>query len=255
MSGPEPIVKIVDLHKHFGALHVLNEVTLSVACGEVVVLIGGSGSGKSTLIRCMNGLESYERGTLVVDGYSMPCTTDQAIGVDKALLLIRRRVGIVFQQFNLFPHKTALENVTLAPILVLKRARSEAEASARKLLARVGLADHATKYPSQLSGGQQQRVAIARALAMEPKVMLFDEPTSALDPEMVGEVLDVMRELRSDGMTMIIVTHEMAFAREVANRIAYIDEGRIVEIGPASEIFDAPKNDRTKAFVSRILKH
>jgi general L-amino acid transport system ATP-binding protein len=249
------IVEMVNLNKYFGTQLVLSDINLTVTRGEVLVIIGGSGSGKSTLIRCINGLESHESGTLIVDGYTMPVrTAPTAIG-SKDLLRIRKRVGMVFQQFNLFPHRTVRENLTLAPVRVHKRSAATADAAATKLLARVGLEAHAAKFPMQLSGGQQQRVAIARALAMEPDLMLFDEPTSALDPEMVGEVLDVMRELAAEGMTMIIVTHEMGFAREVADRIVYLDKGRILEIGSAAELFDNPKHDRTRTFLSRILRH
>lgn len=212
------IVDIQGVNKSFGPAHVLRGVDLSVAKGEVLVIIGASGSGKSTLIRCVNGLEAFQEGRIVVDGSELPCEAQRELGEERKLLNVRRSVGMVFQQFNLFPHKTVLENVALAPIRVRGKSRVEAEAAGLKLLRRVGLQDHAGKYPSQLSGGQQQRVAIARALAMEPRVMLFDEPTSALDPEMVGEVLDVMRELAAEGMTMLIVTHEMGFAREVTAR-------------------------------------
>lgn len=249
------IVEMVNLSKYFGTQLVLSDINLTVARGEVLVIIGGSGSGKSTLIRCINGLESHESGTLVVDGYPMPVRTAPTGAGSKDLLTIRKRVGMVFQQFNLFPHKTVLDNLTLAPVRVRGRSPAAAKAAATKLLARVGLEAHAAKFPAQLSGGQQQRVAIARALAMDPDMMLFDEPTSALDPEMVSEVLDVMRELAADGMTMIIVTHEMGFAREVADRIAYLDKGCILEIGTPKEVFESPKNNRTKTFLSRILTH
>jgi general L-amino acid transport system ATP-binding protein len=249
------IVEMIDLDKYFGTQLVLSGINLTVTRGEVLVIIGGSGSGKSTLIRCINGLESHEGGSLIVDGYTMPPLTLPNAAGGKDLLRIRKRVGMVFQQFNLFPHKTVRDNLTLAPVRVHKRSPAAANEAATALLARVGLEAHASKFPAQLSGGQQQRVAIARALAMEPELMLFDEPTSALDPEMVSEVLDVMRELAADGMTMIIVTHEMGFAREVADRIAYLDKGRILEIGTPSEFFDAPKNNRTRTFLSSILKH
>ncbi len=249
------IVQMTGLNKSYGAHHVLKDVELAVEKGEVMVIIGASGSGKSTLIRCVNGLESYQSGRMVVDGYEMPCAAERQLGGERGLANIRKGVGMVFQQFNLFPHKTVLENIAIAPIKVRKRSRAESEGMAHKLLDRVGLRGHALKFPGQLSGGQQQRVAIARALAMGPHVMLFDEPTSALDPEMVGEVLDVMRELASDGMTMMIVTHEMGFAREVADRVVYIDQGRILESGKPSEIFDAPREERTRAFLSRVLKH
>ncbi|MGO4139444.1 amino acid ABC transporter ATP-binding protein [Rhizobium anhuiense] len=255
-NGSNPtIVTFANVNKFYGTFQALSNVSLSVTAGEVVVLIGASGSGKSTLIRCVNGLETYQDGSLTVDGHSMPTTEDLESSGAKALHQIRRGVGMVFQQFNLFPHKTVLENVTLAPIRVRGKSRADAEATGVRLLDRVGLANQAQKYPGQLSGGQQQRVAIARSLAMEPHVMLFDEPTSALDPELVGEVLDVMRELRNEGMTMMIVTHEMAFAREVANRVIYMDRGAIVEVGQPEQIFDKPTNERTRTFLSRVLKH
>lgn len=249
------IVEMTGVNKSYGALHVLKDIDLTVARGEVVVIIGASGSGKSTLIRCVNGLEMYQTGDLMVDGYQMPPEEDRQLGGERELVTIRKGVGMVFQQFNLFPHKTVLENITLAPMRVRKKKQAEAEATARRLLERVDLTAHAEKYPGQLSGGQQQRVAIARSLAMDPHLMLFDEPTSALDPEMIGEVLDVMRELAADGMTMMIVTHEMSFAREVADRIVYIDQGKIVEIGTPAEIFDNPQNERLKTFLSRVLQH
>lgn len=249
------IVDITSMNKFYGALQVLKNIDLQVTRGEVVVIIGASGSGKSTLIRCVNGLEMYQTGDLMVDGYQMPAEEDRQFGGEKELVSIRKGVGMVFQQFNLFPHKTVLENITLAPIRVRKKKPAEAEKTARRLLERVGLLAHAEKYPGQLSGGQQQRIAIARSLAMEPHLMLFDEPTSALDPEMVGEVLDVMRELAADGMTMMIVTHEMSFAREVADRVVYIDQGKIVETGTPAQIFDHPKNERLKTFLSRVLQH
>ncbi|MDP9903004.1 amino acid ABC transporter ATP-binding protein [Variovorax ginsengisoli] len=252
---PTSIVDIKNVNKSFGPAHVLRGVDLQVAKGEVLVIIGASGSGKSTLIRCVNGLEAFQEGSITVDGCELPCEADRELGEEKRLNAVRRGVGMVFQQFNLFPHKTVLENVTLAPMRVRNKSQADAEATARRLLKRVGMQDHALKYPGQLSGGQQQRVAIARALAMEPHVMLFDEPTSALDPEMVGEVLDVMRELATEGMTMMIVTHEMGFAREVANRVVFIDRGKILEDGTPAEIFDAPKEDRTRTFLSRVLKH
>ncbi|WP_318036891.1 amino acid ABC transporter ATP-binding protein [Mesorhizobium sp. AR02] len=255
-DGSSPaMVAFANVNKFFGKYQALRDVTLSVAAGEVVVVIGASGSGKSTLIRCVNGLETHQTGSLVVDGFSMPTTEDLQFGGEKTLHRIRRGVGMVFQQFNLFPHKTVLENIALAPMRVRRKSRDEAEAVAWGLLDRVGLRDQGQKYPGQLSGGQQQRVAIARSLAMEPHVMLFDEPTSALDPELVGEVLDVMRELRTDGMTMMIVTHEMGFAREVADRVIYMDRGAIVEAGQPAQIFDAPSNERTRTFLSRVLKH
>jgi ABC-type polar amino acid transport system ATPase subunit len=214
-----------------------------------------SPKAKSTLIRCINGLEQFGSGLIEVDGITLKPSTDRRRKIPPELQDIRREVGMVFQQFNLFPHKSVLENVTLAPLKVRRWDRERAERTARRLLDRVGLADHVSRYPSQLSGGQQQRVAIARALAMEPRVMLFDEPTSALDPEMVSEVLDVMRGLAADGMTMVIVTHEMGFAREVADRIVYIDRGRILEVGTPTQIFDAPQEQRTREFLSRVLRH
>jgi general L-amino acid transport system ATP-binding protein len=249
------IVDIQGVHKSFGAHHVLRGVDLRVTRGEVLVIIGASGSGKSTLIRCVNGLEAFQVGRIVVDGCELPRESERDVGDDKALLAVRQGVGMVFQQFNLFPHKTVLENITLAPVRVRKRSPAVAVEVGTRLLQRVGLQAHASKYPGQLSGGQQQRVAIARALAMEPHVMLFDEPTSALDPEMVGEVLDVMRELAAEGMTMLIVTHEMGFAREVANRVVFIDRGTVHEEGSPAEIFDHPREERTQLFLSRVLKH
>jgi general L-amino acid transport system ATP-binding protein len=249
------IVQMLKLNKSYGAFHVLKNIDLQVQSGEVVVIIGASGSGKSTLIRCVNGLEQFGDGRLVVDGFELAPSEDGFGIAKKELAAIRREVGMVFQHFNLFPHKTVLENVMLAPIRVRKWPRARAEATARKLLERVGLRDHVDKYPSQISGGQQQRVAIARSLAMEPRLMLFDEPTSALDPEMVGEVLEVMRELAKSGMTMIIVTHEMGFAREVADRVIYMDHGQVLEQGTPGDIFDQPTHERTRTFLSRVLKH
>ncbi|KGQ20986.1 amino acid ABC transporter ATP-binding protein [Thermus filiformis] len=247
MKGVEKIVRIRGLHKWFGPLHVLKGIDLEVAPGEKLVIIGPSGSGKSTLIRCVNRLEDFQKGEVVVDGLN--------VKEDRNLPKVRREVGMVFQQFNLFPHMTVLENVTLAPTKVRGLRREEAERRALELLERVGIRDQAHKYPAQLSGGQQQRVAIARALAMEPKLMLFDEPTSALDPEMVGEVLDVMRDLARGGMTMIVVTHEMGFAREVADRVIFMDQGQIVEEAPPEVIFKSPKEERTRAFLQRVLHH
>ncbi|XKG39613.1 amino acid ABC transporter ATP-binding protein [Marinobacter sp.] len=244
------MVKMQGLNKHFGDLHVLKDIDLSVEPGEVVVIIGASGSGKSTLIRCVNGLEEYQSGLLTVDGQTLePNGASQ-----KALAVIRKQVGMVFQQFNLFPHLTVKKNLMLAPMKVKDASREEAASQADRLLERVDIANQAEKYPSQLSGGQQQRVAIARALAMEPRLMLFDEPTSALDPEMIGEVLDAMRELAGEGMTMMVVTHEMGFAREVADRVIYIHEGQIVEQGKPDDVFDNPQNERTQAFLARVLK-
>lgn len=249
------IVEMKSMNKFYGAHHVLKDIDLTVTRGEVMVVLGASGSGKSTLIRCVNGLEMYQNGSLVVDGYDMPVEEDRRLGGERELADIRKGVGMVFQQFNLFPHKTVVENITIAPIRVRKKSKDEAEAAAMKLLERVDLKAHAHKYPGQLSGGQQQRVAIARSLAMEPHLMLFDEPTSALDPEMVGEVLDVMRELAAEGMTMMIVTHEMGFAREVGDRVVYIDQGSILEIAKPDTFFDNPQNDRARSFLARALKH
>ena len=250
-DGAAPIVRMERLNKHFGTLHVLKDVDLSVAPGEVVVIIGASGSGKSTLIRCINGLEEFQSGKLEVDGKVL-----EPYGkASRALQQIRTEVGMVFQQFNLFPHLSVRDNVTLAPRKVRHSSREEAKKTAERLLDRVGIADQADKFPSQLSGGQQQRVALARALAMEPRLMLFDEPTSALDPEMIGEVLDAMRELAREGMTMIIVSHEMSFAREVADRVIYIHDGEIVEQGPPEDVFDNPRRERTRSFLSRVLTH
>ncbi|WP_022797909.1 amino acid ABC transporter ATP-binding protein [Thermus islandicus] len=243
----EPIIRIHNLHKWFGPLHVLKGIRLEVAPGERLVIIGPSGSGKSTLIRTINRLEDFQEGEVWVDGKN--------VKDDRALKEVRREVGMVFQQFNLFPHMTVLENVTLAPIRVRRWPREKAERKALELLERVGILDQARKYPGQLSGGQQQRVAIARALAMEPKVMLFDEPTSALDPEMVGEVLDVMRDLARGGMTMLVVTHEMGFAREVADRVIFMDGGQVVEEGRPEEIFTKPREERTRSFLQRVLHH
>ncbi|GHC28898.1 amino acid ABC transporter ATP-binding protein [Aidingimonas halophila] len=251
-SSPEhSIVSLEKLNKHFGSLHVLKDIDLDVTPGEVLVIIGASGSGKSTLIRCVNGLEEYQKGRLHVDGKELLPYGKSG----QSLQAIRTEVGMVFQQFNLFPHLTVKANVTLAPLKVRGMTSQEADTTAERLLERVGIADQADKYPTQLSGGQQQRVAIARALAMDPRLMLFDEPTSALDPEMIGEVLDVMRELAREGMTMMVVTHEMGFAREVADRVIYIHQGEIVEQGPPHEVFDNPRNERTQNFLSRVLQH
>ena len=239
------MIDIKGLKKSFDDLHVLKGIDLHIDEREVVVIIGPSGSGKSTLLRCINFLEEPTGGTITVDGIPM----DSDSNINK----VREEVGMVFQRFNLFPHMTVLDNITLAPMKVRKIERSRAEQTAQDLLDRVGLGDKADAYPNQLSGGQQQRVAIARALAMEPKVMLFDEPTSALDPEMVGEVLDVMQHLAESGMTMIIVTHEMGFAREVGTRLLFVDGGYIVEQGKPKEVFENPKEERTRAFLSKIL--
>ena len=236
------------VNKWFGDLHVLKDIDLEVAAGQVMVVCGPSGSGKSTLIRCINRLEPIQQGELIVD--SMP-VHDKNINMTK----IRAEIGFVFQQFNLYPNMTALENVILAPIKVRKLKKTEADKLGRRILERVGLGDRAGDYPAQLSGGQQQRVAIARGLCMRPKIMLFDEPTSALDPEMIKEVLDVMRDLAHEGMTMIVVTHEMGFAKEVAHGIVFMDEGKIVEIAPPDEFFANPRNERTKLFLSKILTH
>ena len=240
------IIVARDVHKWFGQLHVLRGIDLTVRTGEVVVIFGASGSGKSTFIRTINRLEEHQRGQIVVDGIEL---TDDV----RNIAAVRREIGMVFQQFNLFPHLTVLQNITLAPVKVRKWARDRAEQIAMDLLQRVGIPEQAHKYPAQLSGGQQQRVAIARALAMQPKIMLFDEPTSALDPEMISEVLDVMRELAETGMTMLCVTHEMGFARAVANRMVLFDEGMIVEEGPPRQIFEAPTQERTRQFLSQIL--
>ncbi|TKV68108.1 amino acid ABC transporter ATP-binding protein [Marinobacter panjinensis] len=245
------IVQMRGLNKYFGTLHVLKEIDLTVEAGEVVVIIGASGSGKSTLIRCVNGLEEFESGKLIVDGNELAPKS----GNPKALAEIRKEVGMVFQQFNLFPHLTVKKNIMLAPMKVKDTPQTIANATAERLLNRVDIASQADKYPTHLSGGQQQRVAIARALAMEPRLMLFDEPTSALDPEMIGEVLDVIRELAREGMTMMVVTHEMGFAREVADRVIYIHEGQIVEEGKPADVFDNPQNERTQSFLSRVLSH
>jgi len=248
LSSNEAMIVCRDVHKWFGSFHVLRGVTTTVNRGEVVVICGPSGSGKSTFIRTINRLEEHQRGQIIVDGIEL--TNDL-----RNIEAIRREIGMVFQSFNLFPHLTALQNVTLAPIWVKKMPRSQAEELAMQLLKRVGIPEQAHKYPAQLSGGQQQRVAIARALAMEPKIMLFDEPTSALDPEMIKEVLDVMRELAHSGMTMIVISHEMGFAKEVADRIIFFDEGHIVEENTPQEFFKNPKQERTKLFLSQILHH
>ncbi|MCH4563194.1 amino acid ABC transporter ATP-binding protein [Halomonas sp. EGI 63088] len=245
------MVRMEKVNKHFGSLHVLKDIDLEVQHGEVVVVIGASGSGKSTLIRCINGLEEFQQGHIEVDDKELLPDGKSA----RALQKIRTEVGMVFQQFNLFPHLSVLDNVILAPMKVRGWSRADALEIAERLLERVGIADQSAKHPAQLSGGQQQRVALARALAMEPRLMLFDEPTSALDPEMIGEVLDAMRELAKEGMTMVIVTHEMGFAREVADRVIFIHQGEIVEQGPPETLFDAPQNDRTRNFLSRVLKH
>ena len=240
-------VEIKGVHKWFGAFYVLRDIDLTVRRGERIVVCGPSGSGKSTLLRCINGLEAYQRGEIVVDGI--------ALGNDpKRIAQVRREVGMVFQQFNLFPHLTVLENCTLAPINVRKMPPAKAEEIARRFLKRVRIPEQADKYPGQLSGGQQQRVAIARALCMSPKLMMFDEPTSALDPEMVKEVLDTMVELAMDGMTMIVVSHEMGFARQVASRMVFMDAGQVVEVNTPDAFFNHPQHERTKLFLGQILK-
>lgn len=240
------VIRLTNLHKKFGQLHVLKGINEHIKQGEVVVIIGPSGSGKSTFLRCLNLLEHPTSGEIVFEGISI---TDERNDINKQ----REKMGMVFQQFNLFPHKTVLENITLAPINVKNMRKEEAEKVAFGLLNRIGLGDKADSYPNQLSGGQKQRIAIARALAMAPDVMLFDEPTSALDPEMVGEVLDVMKELASEGMTMVVVSHEMGFAKEVATRVLFMDEGKIVEQGSPQEVFDNPKHPRTKDFLAKVL--
>ncbi|WP_369195085.1 amino acid ABC transporter ATP-binding protein [Streptomyces djakartensis] len=244
----DPLIELRDVNKHFGDLHVLQDINLTVSRGEVVVVIGPSGSGKSTLCRAINRLETVESGQIVLDGQPLP-------EEGKPLARLRADVGMVFQSFNLFAHKTVLQNVSLGQVKVRGRKKEDADRRSHELLDRVGVADQADKYPAQLSGGQQQRVAIARALAMEPKAMLFDEPTSALDPEMINEVLEVMRQLARDGMTMIVVTHEMGFARSAANRVVFMSDGRIVEDRTPDEFFTNPSSDRAKDFLSKILKH
>jgi glutamate transport system ATP-binding protein len=244
----DPLIELHDVNKYFGELHVLQDINLTVGRGEVVVVIGPSGSGKSTLCRAINRLETIESGTIKLDGQLLP---DEG----KSLARLRAEVGMVFQSFNLFAHKTVLQNVSLGQTKVRGRKKEEADRRSRELLDRVGLASQAPKYPAQLSGGQQQRVAIARALAMDPKVMLFDEPTSALDPEMINEVLEVMQQLVRDGMTMVVVTHEMGFARSAANRVVFMADGRIVEDRTPEEFFVNPRSDRAKDFLSKILKH
>jgi polar amino acid transport system ATP-binding protein len=241
------MIELIDVHKSFGANHVVRGFSASVTKGEVVCIVGPSGSGKSTILRCMNGLESYDSGSIVVEGTKV----DRR---DRSIQAIRLEVSMVFQRFNLFPHRTALENIIEGPIFVKKESPAAARERGKALLARVGLSEKADAYPNQLSGGQQQRVAIARALAMQPKAILFDEPTSALDPELVGEVLAVMRSLADDGLTMVVVTHEMQFALEVADRVIFIDGGVIVEQGPAREVLSNPQEPRTQDFLRRVLK-
>ncbi|MGA4838773.1 amino acid ABC transporter ATP-binding protein [Streptomyces sp. G45] len=244
----DPLIELRDVNKYYGELHVLKDIDLTVGKGEVVVVIGPSGSGKSTLCRTINRLETIQSGVIRLDGQPLP-------EEGKALAKLRAEVGMVFQSFNLFAHKTVLQNVSLAQVKVRGRKRDEADQRSRELLERVGLAAHAGKFPAQLSGGQQQRVAIARALAMNPKVMLFDEPTSALDPEMINEVLEVMQQLARDGMTMVVVTHEMGFARSAANRVVFMADGAIIEDRAPEDFFTHPESDRAKDFLSKILKH
>ena len=247
-NDARPLVRIDHVSKYYGDFKALDDVSLDILPGQVVAVIGASGSGKSTLCRTINRLETIQEGSIEIDGELLP-------EEGRDLTRLRAEVGMVFQSFNLFPHRTVLDNITLAPIKVRGISRSEAEATARSLLERVGLADQADKRPPQLSGGQQQRVAIARALAMDPKIMLFDEPTSALDPEMITEVLDVIKGLAAEGMTMLVVTHEMGFARSVADRVVFMDSGQIVESGAPSEFFAAPTTDRARDFLSKVLSH
>lgn len=244
----EPIIVCKDVHKWFDEFQALKGIDMEVQVGEVIVIFGPSGSGKSTFIRTLNHLEEHQKGQIIIDGIEL---SHDVRNIEK----VRQEIGMVFQQFNLFPHLSVIQNITLAPIWVKKLPKEEAEDKAMKLLERVGIPEQAQKFPGQLSGGQQQRVAIARALAMEPKIMLFDEPTSALDPEMIKEVLDVMVNLAESGMTMIVVTHEMGFARAVADRMFFFDEGNVVESGSPTDIFENPKEDRTKLFLSQILQH
>ncbi len=246
MNEPETIIHIDSVSKYFGPLRALNQVSLSVGTGEKVVIIGPSGSGKSTLLRAINRLEEIDQGRIIVDGMDI---TDPKTDINQ----VRMEVGMVFQSFNLFPHKTALQNLTLAPVKLRKIPRQEAETNGRHLLRKVGIEDKADVYPSRLSGGQQQRVAIARSLATNPKIMLFDEPTSALDPEMIGEVLDVMVNLAREGMTMVVVTHEMGFAREVADRVVFMDQGEILEVGTPQHFFENPQHPRAQRFLKQIL--
>ncbi|MFF7278298.1 ATP-binding cassette domain-containing protein [Streptomyces griseorubiginosus] len=248
MAVVDPLIELRDVNKYYGELHVLQDINLTVGKGEVVVVIGPSGSGKSTLCRTINRLETIKSGSITLDGQPLP-------EEGKALAKLRAEVGMVFQSFNLFAHKTVLQNVSLGQIKVRKRKKEQADRRSRELLDRVGLADQADKYPAQLSGGQQQRVAIARALAMEPKALLFDEPTSALDPEMINEVLEVMQQLAREGMTMVVVTHEMGFARSAANRVVFLADGRIVEDRAPDDFFTNPDSERARDFLSKILKH
>ncbi|SKA85894.1 amino acid ABC transporter ATP-binding protein, PAAT family [Clostridium sp. USBA 49] len=240
------MIKVTNLNKYFGKLHVLKDINIEINKGEVVVIIGPSGSGKSTFLRCLNRLEEPTEGEIIFEGTSI---TDKNTNIN----ILRQKMGMVFQQFNLFPNMTVLDNITISPRKLKKVSKEEADKIAYGLLKRIGLSDKAQSYPTQLSGGQKQRIAIARALAMSPDVMLFDEPTSALDPEMVGEVLDVMKELASEGMTMVVVTHEMGFAKEVGDRVIFMDEGKILEQGTPDEIFKSPKEDRTKDFLRKVL--
>ncbi|KAF0995294.1 amino acid ABC transporter ATP-binding protein [Geobacillus sp. TFV-3] len=242
------MIYFYQVNKYYGDFHVLKDINLTINQGEVVVIIGPSGSGKSTLVRCINRLETISSGELIVDGVKV---NDKGVNINE----LRRNIGMVFQHFNLYPHMTVLQNITLAPRKVLGMSEKEANEIAMYYLEKVGIPDKANAYPSALSGGQQQRVAIARGLAMKPKIMLFDEPTSALDPETIGEVLDVMKQLAKEGMTMVVVTHEMGFAREVADRIVFMDQGRILEEAPPEEFFAAPKEERARVFLSRILNH
>ncbi|MGQ4487322.1 amino acid ABC transporter ATP-binding protein [Streptomyces sp. SAS_281] len=244
----DPLIELRDVNKYYGKLHVLQDINLTVGRGEVVVVIGPSGSGKSTLCRAINRLETIESGHITIDGRPLP-------EEGRGLAQLRAEVGMVFQSFNLFAHKSVLANVSLAQVKVRKRKKDEADQRSRELLDRVGLAAHADKFPAQLSGGQQQRVAIARALAMDPKALLFDEPTSALDPEMINEVLEVMRQLAREGMTMVVVTHEMGFARSAANRVVFMADGCVVEDRTPEDFFTSPESDRAKDFLSKILKH
>ncbi|MEU9328742.1 amino acid ABC transporter ATP-binding protein [Streptomyces canus] len=248
MAVVDPLIELRDVNKYYGELHVLQDINLTVGKGEVVVVIGPSGSGKSTLCRTINRLETIKSGSITLDGQPLP-------EEGKALAKLRAEVGMVFQAFNLFAHKTVLQNVSLAQVKVRGHKKAQADRRSRELLDRVGLADQADKYPAQLSGGQQQRVAIARALAMEPKALLFDEPTSALDPEMINEVLEVMRQLAQEGMTMVVVTHEMGFARSAANRVVFMADGRIVEDRAPDDFFTNPDSERARDFLSKILKH
>lgn len=245
-ENSRPMIEARNVVKHFGSFRALHDVSFSVAANEKVVIIGPSGSGKSTLLRSINRLETIDSGSIIVDGVNI---ADPKVDICK----VREEVGMVFQSFNLFPHKTVLENLTLAQLVVRKRNRTEAEDRAMELLKKVGIAEKASAYPSKLSGGQQQRVAIARSLAMNPKMMLFDEPTSALDPEMIGEVLDVMKDLAREGMTMAVVTHEMGFAREVADKVIFMDQGAIVEVGTPEHFFTSPSHERARQFLNQIL--